>query len=158
MRQRGYPTYLILLTMSPAELALATMQESVIQDAVSPWIMVLSHCPTLESAIPSALMYSQYLQADPAFFSSEVTTQLLFRYFRTAGPLVSVRMNVEIGGGKRTATVEYWNELHANEARNARNALHKKMRNRPAFSMRTYDPRSLRCSVRHSYVCSRPWH
>ncbi len=111
--------------------------------------MTLSHSPTLTSDTTSIPILPQYLQAEPGFFK-DVTAQLLFRCFRNVGPLVSVRMNVDIGDQRRTAVVEYWKEEHANSARLLKNAMHKSLKTRPAFSLRTYDPYRLRCSVRHS--------
>lgn len=133
-----------------AEMALATMQGALVTNHTPPWKMVLSHSPTLASSTPSVSIFSQYLQTCPGFFTPDLTTQLLFRFFRPAGPLVRVRMNVNVGSQKCTAVVEYWNESHANTARLHQNALHNRMRSRPAFSLRTFDPCSLHCSVRHT--------
>lgn len=132
-----------------AEMALATMQETLIIKPMPQWTMILSHSPTLASTAPSDSMLSQYLRTDPSFFTSNMTPQLLFKCFRPAGPLVSVRMNVDVGNKERTAVVQYWNERHANSARMRKNGLHKKIQRgtRPPFSLRTFDPCILHCSV-----------
>lgn len=128
------------------------MHETVVVNSVPRWTMILSHSPILASPRPPDPILSQYLQTDPSFFTPTMTPQVLFRYFRNGGPLVSVRMNVDIGNKKRVAVVEYWDEGHANTARIKKNTLHKKLRSRPAFSLRTFDPCSLRCSVRHMHI------
>ncbi|KAI0793089.1 hypothetical protein BC629DRAFT_347750 [Irpex lacteus] len=135
-----------------AEMALATMQGALVADHTPPWKMVLSHSPSLDHPTPSAPFFPQYLQTTPAFFTPDLTPQLLFRWFRTAGPLVSVRMNVDVGSMKGTAVVEYWHESHANAARLKENALHTKTRTRPKFVLRTFDPCSLHCSVRRTHL------
>lgn len=128
------------------------MQGAVVEELVPPWTVTLSHSPTLISDTTSIPILPQYLQAEPGFFK-DVTAQLLFRCFRNVGPLVSVRMNVDIlvGDQRRTAVVEYWKEEHANSARLLKNTMHKSLKTRPAFSLRTYDPYRLRCSVRPSH-------
>lgn len=124
------------------------MHETVITNTVPQWTMILSHSPTLATPRPSDSILSQYLQTNSDFFTSKTTPQVLFKYFRKAGPLVSVRMNVDIGNKKRAAVVKYWNEKDANAARIKKNTLHSMLRSRPAFSLRTFDPHRLRYSVR----------
>ncbi|KAI0094094.1 hypothetical protein BDY19DRAFT_920801 [Irpex rosettiformis] len=130
-----------------AEMALATLQGQPFAYLNPPVTMVLSHSPTLEEAMPSNRLFPQYVKADPDFFLGEpVTAQLAFRYFRNAGPIASLRVDVDIGDQQRTVTIEYFKEEHAKKARQRKNNLHSKLRSRPKFTLTTYDPCSLHCS------------
>ncbi|KAI0088649.1 hypothetical protein BDY19DRAFT_178352 [Irpex rosettiformis] len=135
--------------MLHAEMALATLRGAPISDVDPPCTMVLSHSPTGESALPdpSSRIFPQYLKADPEFFQdSKITLQLLFKWFRTAGPIVSIRTDVGVGKEEHRIVIEYWKEEHARLAHTKRNDLHKQLRKRSAFYLRTYDPYSLHCS------------
>ncbi|KAI0088663.1 hypothetical protein BDY19DRAFT_179441 [Irpex rosettiformis] len=132
-----------------AEMALATIQGAYAAQLRPPWALVLSHSPTLEKPSPSPRLFPQYLKFEEnSFLDGTVTMDQLFRWFRVAGPLASVKMDVYVGNSQRTATVEYFREEHANFARMTTNGLHRKLRNRAKFSLRTYNPYSLRCSAR----------
>lgn len=130
-------------------MALATLQGCEILKSSSPWTMVLSHSPTLESAIPPSPLFPQFVKHNgtPLFMGKDTSPQAIFRWFRQAGPLVSVRTHVNVGYSSQAVVVQYWNEEHANKARMQKNALHAEMARYPAFEVRTFDPCNLYCAV-----------
>ncbi|KAI0698133.1 hypothetical protein BC835DRAFT_690706 [Cytidiella melzeri] len=134
-----------------AEMALATLQGATVTGPnLLPWTMVISHSCTLEAAFPSHRIFPQFVRTDlngtPGHIGAEEDPQTLFKWFRRAGPLVSVQTDVNVGYPQRAIVVEYWNEEHANLARIKKNALHEDMQHRPAFTLRTYDPHNLYCA------------
>lgn len=132
-----------------AELALATVNGTRKTWPPLAWTIRLSHSPTLEKATPSRRLLPQYTQCDSdIFFKDGLPMEIVFKWFRTAGPIVSIRKEVNLGQSPHTLVVEYWHEDHANFARMMSNALHKNLKKRPAFTLRTYDPWSIRCTVR----------
>ncbi|KAI0698131.1 hypothetical protein BC835DRAFT_691327 [Cytidiella melzeri] len=134
-------------TVFLAEMALATLQGAVVANSGPPWTMVISHSPTLEPALPTHRIFPQFVKTyGTAGHIGDESPQTVFRWFRRAGPLVSVRTNVNVGYPERVIVVEYWNEDDANWARMEKNALHEGMQHRPAFILRTYDPCSLYCA------------
>ena len=130
-------------------MALATLQGTLVTDVKPPWKMVLSHSPTLEPSLPSQRIFSQYIRLNgiPYNLTEGVTPQRVFRWFRSAGPLVSVRTNVDVGYAQRAIVLEFWNEAHAKLARKLKNAVHADLRNILEFSLRTFDPYTLHCTV-----------
>ncbi|KAI0793062.1 hypothetical protein BC629DRAFT_343333 [Irpex lacteus] len=140
--------------MPLAEKALATMHETMTVKSKPVWRMILSHSATLATPAPLDPILSQYLHTDPTFFT-KVKAQEIFQLFRQAGPLVSVRLNVDIGNNVKTAIVQYWYEDHANTARIKYTTMHKKKKQRPPFSLRTFDPCGLHCSVSCIHVSHR---
>lgn len=142
------PALSILISV-PAEMALATLQGEYVKSLLPPWGLSLSHSPTFEKATFPEPPLPQYLAAQPGFFADPtVNAQLLFRCFRNAGPLVSVQTGVNLVAQEYTAVIQYYSEDHANLARAKENMKHSRLRSRPQFSLSSYDPFSLRCSVR----------
>lgn len=130
-------------------MALATLQGSEIPGVSPPFILVLSHSPDLESALPSHRLFPQFIHADkPEHPIRNASAQDIFRWFRPAGPLVSVHVDVGIGRERRTAAVEYWDEGHANYARFNCKTLNATLKVMPALSLRTFNPLNLYCAVR----------
>ena len=78
---------------------------------------------------------------------AETSSQIVFEWFRTAGPLVSVGVNVNVGYDRPAVVVEYWDEESANRARVQKNALAAEMGRFSAFTVRTFDPCNLYCAV-----------
>lgn len=137
-----------LIVLTTAELALATQHNQPVRYVLPPVIISLSH--TLDVTEPPRIgrLFPQYVKADPGFFTKAVAAQTAFAWFRNAGPLAYVRTDVDIGDEQRTIVVEYFEEEHARFARNKTNALCKALKKRPKFTLRTYDPCTLCCSVR----------
>ena len=75
------------------------------------------------------------------------TAQKVFQWFRHAGPLVSVRVNVDIGFPERTCILEYWEEEDAQYARTHCHTLHSSLKGMQPFTLRTFNPATLLCSV-----------
>ena len=110
--------------------------------------MVLSHSPTSKDCI-SPNRFSQYVKSAEQLFQSQLdAAQLAFRCFRPAGPLATVRVDEDVGQ-RQTITIQYFEEKHARSARLRLGSLHKKLRKK-AFTLVTYDPSSLHCSVSRS--------
>jgi hypothetical protein len=137
-------------------MALVTLQGTFIPNVEPPFRMVLSHSPGLQSALPPLRLYNQYVKIDglPASIMESATCQQIFKWFRPAGPLVSVRKDVNIGYQQRATVLEYWRSEYANAARTKKNALHEDMQNMPAFTLRTFDPSNLYCAVCCLFCCS----
>jgi hypothetical protein len=134
-------------------MALATLQGATL-DVNPPYQMTLSHLPTLPPALPVNRILPQFVKVDngPGHIGEPVSSQKLFTWFRAAGPLVSVRQDVNVGYSQSAIVVEYWDEQHANFARLEKNALYEELRDRPAFVLRTYDPCNLYYAV-SSLLC-----
>lgn len=129
-------------------MALATLQGADVADLQPPWRLSLSHSPTFEKATFSKPPLPQYLATEPEFFTdSTINPQLLFRCFRNAGPLVSVQTGVDIAGQQHTAVIQYFMEKHATLARGKRNMIHSRLESCAQFSVHSYDPFSVQCSV-----------
>ncbi|KAI0698135.1 hypothetical protein BC835DRAFT_691214 [Cytidiella melzeri] len=137
-----------------AEMALATLQGTIVVNSGAPWKVVLSHSPTLQPALPPDCIFPQYVRTNstgtPGPIGGEESPQTLFKWFRRAGPLVSVRKNVNMGYPQHAIVVEYWSERDASLAQSKTNALHEDMHHRPAFTLRTYDSRNLYCAASHT--------
>lgn len=131
-----------------AEMALATLQGAALPGVHPPFILNLSHSPLLQSATPTHRLLPQFVHTDMGNHPVlDFTAQQAFQYFRQAGPLVSVHVDVDVGRGRRTCVVEYWHEEHANHARlNARMLqadTEEPPKVLPFFCLRTYDPCNL---------------
>ena len=131
-------------------MALATLQDTVVTDVNPPWKMVLSHSPTLEPTLPPQRIFSQYIRSNgiPHNPIEGSSPQAMFKRFRSVGPLVSVRTNVDIGYSQRAIVLEYWYEDDAKLARKMKNTVHTDLKDLPDFSLRTFDPCNLYCTVR----------
>ena len=130
-------------------MALATLQDTVVTDVNPPWKMVLSHSPTLEPALPPQRIFSQYIRSNgiPHNPIEGSSPQTIFKWFRSVGPLVSVRTNVDIGYSQRAIVLEFWGATHAKLARGLKNKVHADLHSIPGFTLRTFDPYTLHCTV-----------
>ncbi|KAI0088645.1 hypothetical protein BDY19DRAFT_178260 [Irpex rosettiformis] len=144
-RRRGAKRSFLFKSIFHAEMALA----------IVPWVTMsggcrvkLSHSPTMENPVPPRCPFPQYVlcESEEIFLNKNIDLEVIFRWFRTAGPLISVRIISDIGPYGRAVQLLYWTEEHANLARLKANSLHKKLQSRPTFSLRTYDPFSIRCT------------
>ncbi|KAI0811186.1 hypothetical protein BC629DRAFT_1037396 [Irpex lacteus] len=131
-----------------AEMALATLHGHLVKTAYPIWILMLSHSPTAEedSDMVFDRPFPQYMKMEPdSCLGDAFDMRSAFRCLRTAGPLVSVRVDVDVGEQQRTIVVQYFKEEHANFARQMGNALHKRLR-QCKFTLQSFDPCSLHCS------------
>lgn len=128
-------------------MALATRHGKPLPRVSPPLIIYLSHSLTSEEPPTTGRVYPQYLKARPEFFQKGITPQNVFSWFRNAGPLVSVHIDADVGDEQRTIVIEYFEEEHANVALSKTNSLCKQLKKRPKFTLQTYDPCSIHCSV-----------
>lgn len=135
---------------APAEMALATLQGTLLPRVTPPFLLDLSHSPQLDSTAPPDPLFPQYVHSDSADHPLyKASAQDIFRCFRAAGPLVSVRVNIDVGRAHPACVVEYWEEAHANHARaSCRTLCMTLAAGSPQFTLRTYDPCNLYCAVR----------
>lgn len=132
-------------------MAFTTLQGAAMDAVEPPVIFILSHSPDLAKSSPEHRLLPQFVQSDKIYHPlRSATAQQLFRWFRSAGPLASVQTDVDIGREHRTCVVEYWEEEHANHARLHCGSLTTEFKTMPAFSLRTYDPCNLYCTVSQS--------
>ncbi|EKM49815.1 uncharacterized protein PHACADRAFT_214337 [Phanerochaete carnosa HHB-10118-sp] len=127
-------------------MALATMQGVTVPNVQPPWVLTLSHTASLDSALPRDPLCAQFIKAGAAGGIHGLhlaTAQQIFRWFRTAGPLVSVRTNVDVGYKHRTCVLEYWDEEDANYARLHCREFHFTLQRMEPFSLRTFAPHSV---------------
>ncbi len=144
--------YWLFAEVDLAEMALATLQGQSVPDIYPPWSMILSHSPTLDSASPNGPRYPLYVfkGSSPANIMEGSSAQMVFRWFRSVGPLVSARSDVTMGKLQVATTIEYWNSIHGEIARFKTNNIHEDLQQLPRFGLRFYSPCSLRCSVRYN--------
>lgn len=129
-------------------MALATLQGTAIPGLDPPASLVLSHSPTLARPSPLDRLFPQFISVDkPDHPILSANASDIFRWFRKAGPLVSVDVRVNIGREHLASVVEYWEEGHADVARLNRRILHTDLERMPPFTLRTYDPCNLYCAV-----------
>ncbi|KAI0088650.1 hypothetical protein BDY19DRAFT_178517 [Irpex rosettiformis] len=74
---------LLFPTLFQAEMALATLQGHIITRVNPVWEMVLSHSPTLESALPLSPLFPQFVKSNgsPLSMGNDTTPQTLFKWF-----------------------------------------------------------------------------
>lgn len=147
-----------------AESALVTLNGDYVLDPRSPshkWQLNLSHNAKNDSTYPRTRNLPQFLfildGLDPNTSNVQDTNhpfrdglsprQAIFKLFRRAGPLVSIRVGVEIGIGPPTTVVEYWNAKDAEYATKHLPYLHRSMKGMRPFILRTFDPCKLYCAV-----------
>lgn len=130
-------------------MALATLQDALVPGVSPPWRLSLTYSSELKSSLPQERLFPQFIKSavTPHPALDDANPQTLFRIFRNAGPLVSVRVGVNVGYPQPSAVVEYWNEEHANYARKQKQSLHETTRDSPPFLLRTFDPCNLYCAV-----------
>ncbi|GJE92589.1 hypothetical protein PsYK624_087440 [Phanerochaete sordida] len=131
-----------------AEMALATMHKTILRNVEPFWLLRLSASWDGKETLPDDPLFPQFVQTyeehHPLHYYN---AQELFRYFRNAGPLVSVERAVDIGHETTTCVVQYWNEEHANFARLNAGSLAPDSDQRtsplPSFTLRAYNPYNL---------------
>ena len=130
-------------------MALATLQDTIVPDISPPARLRLSHSPNHDPPYPTVRILRQFARSaatpHPLLYSSSIQT--LFRWFRSAGPLVSIAKDVDIGYPETVISLEYWYGEHANAARIRENQVHSELSSSPEFTLRTYDPCNLYCAV-----------
>lgn len=123
-----------------AEMALATLQGVPVPNVRPPWVLMLSHSASLDSALPTEPLCAQFVKAGASGGIHGLhlaTTQQIFRWFRAAGPLVSVRTNLDVGYSHRTCVLEYWHAEDADFARRRCHGFHATLRKMEPFTLRT---------------------
>lgn len=149
------PLTLIVATSSAtysqqaAEMALATLQNIEIPGVEPPYSLQLSHSPQIAPSVPSKPLFPQYVKSKILNHPIQLCTpQKLFQWFRHAGPLVYVRVGVDLGFAERTCIFEYWDDVHAAYAQTHCRSLHTSLRGMKPFFLRIIVPTNLTCSVR----------
>ena len=130
-------------------MALATLQGAEVPGILPLYRMTLSHASTLSSSVPQDRLFPQYFKgsAQAHTLLATVPAQEVFMWFRKAGPLVSVRVNVMIGAYS-TCVIEYWEESQARYAWIHCRMMHPALSAfKPSFELHTYDPYTLSCTV-----------
>lgn len=140
-------------------MALATLSGVEITGIGPPWTLLLSHSPLLKPTTPNSPILPLYVR--PASDGSKtderawhsVNAQDVFSWFRHAGPLLSVRTNVNLGHDSTVCLVEYWKPEHARHARQTGRSLHPTLLSTMTpFALRVYDPWNLHCCVSDSTI------
>ncbi|KIP03989.1 hypothetical protein PHLGIDRAFT_494959 [Phlebiopsis gigantea 11061_1 CR5-6] len=81
-----------------AEMALATLNGLPVPDMDPPWNLALSHTDSLENALPTEPLCAQFVKVPGGTHPLlNASAQEAFEWFRSAGPLVAVRTNVNVG-------------------------------------------------------------
>lgn len=132
--------------LDPAEMALATLQGEYVPDLVPSWKLSLSPSPTLEYQIPSSS------RRDRPFYVQSITNpqsphelaqrspQEIFKLFRSAGPLLSVRSGSVPGFLNPICVLDYWSKDHAKYARDNCQTLHFALVDLMPFTLVSYTP------------------
>lgn len=133
-----------------AEMAVATMQGLILADGGQAWTLRVSHSASLASPTPkeSERILPQFVKSSTRRFLGSQNAQAAFALFRKAGPLVSVRVNVEAVDKHPTCVVEYWNEDHARAAQNkVLMPINTNTQPNNSATLQAYSPYDLFCSV-----------
>ncbi len=140
-----------------AEMALATLQGAPIPGLAAPSLTLsLSHSPTLEEPVPEKPILPQFAKtATGKYRVQTANAQQAFTWFRHAGPLVTVRVNVDVGYSHFTCVLEFWEASHAITAAKAVKDISESIHEQ--FTLQTFDPFNLYCAVSchtvlHSFV------
>ena len=132
-----------------AEMALATLPGTKVQGVEPPWFLNLWATSALTPSMPvkPLLPLFFYLKREWTM-SHSVDAQTIFQWFRRAGPVLAVHLNVDIGYEQPACLVEYYLPEHLQAARRAGVSIHHDVVNavRPPF--RVIDPWNLYCAVR----------
>ena len=107
-----------LISCTPAEMALATLNGVPVPDLEPPWTLTLSHNSSLDSPFPSSPLCPQCAKftmdsEDPDHPLQHATAQQIFNWFRVVGPLVYVQKDVNVGYPSLTCVIQYWQEEDA---------------------------------------------
>lgn len=132
-------------------MALATLQGAEVPGSNPPFFLEMCSSPDSIRAAPSRPLSPLYIkysghetQVHP---TQQASAQDIFTWFRRAGPLVSVRVNEDLGWPHPTCVLQYWQIPHAQYARLNCNTLHPALGGMPPFALRVYHPRNLYCAV-----------
>ena len=130
-------------------MALATLQGATVPGQSPPFALTLSHSPSLDAPYSSHRLLPQFVKGSASSYHTlyGASAQDLFSWFRSAGPLASVQANVKVGHAHPTCILEYWDEKHAQYARENCRMMHPELAQMKPFSLRTFDPSSLFCAV-----------
>lgn len=129
-------------------MALATMSGMQVPDVNPPWHLVLSHSPSLVETLPKVPVLPFFLRQtdNEQPFRMKHDAQAVFCWFRRAGPLVSVRLDVDVGYEGRACVVQFWHDQHAVYARSLGLEIHPFTRTLN-FDLQVYNPWNLYCAV-----------
>ena len=98
-------------------MALATLRDTVVRGELPPWNLTLSHSLTEDLPMPETTLLPLYTSPCHDNMDKTAYAQTIFRWFRRAGPLYSLTMDVDIGYDDRVCVIEYWKEEHLRFAR-----------------------------------------
>ena len=131
-------------------MALATLQGATVRVENSTYSLSLSHSPTLQRNLPQNSPYPQFIEgeADGHHLLHNASPQDIFKWFRHAGPLMSVNAGVRVGRNLTTCVIQYWDAVQAEYAERNCCTMNPELDNMAPFTLRTYDPCKLLCSVR----------
>lgn len=138
------------LKVAPAEMALATLQGVQIPGAFPPLRLVLSHTADPEQMGSQSTLYPQFIKfsdANKPHILRNTSAQEVFRWFRNAGPLASVKVAEDVGNSQKTCILQYYKEEHARFAQSKCNLIHSALKSTGEFSLRTFIPNCLIISV-----------
>ncbi len=132
-------------------MALATLQGMPVPGLSPPWSLALSHSPFLQEPLPERPLLPLFVKTDVATHAVLIANaQTVFTWFRATGPLVTVRVGVDVGYAHPTCVLEYWEEQHAQTARLRGQDISMFTRGTMPFTLRVFDPLKLYCAV--SYI------
>ncbi|GJE92500.1 hypothetical protein PsYK624_086540 [Phanerochaete sordida] len=143
-----------------AELALATLPGAPVQGlpAESPWPLALftSAYPSHNDQPAESWALPQYVVGERLqdLAQADKTAFALFSAFRSAGPLVSLRQNWDIGRGGPVSAVRYWYREHAEAAATAVLPTLCQCFYRSA-SLKTYDPCTILVTNLERYITAK---
>lgn len=132
--------------VASAEMALATLQGVDVPNVSPPFRLALSHTAELDQTDPQDTLYSQFVKLrDPnkPHVLQDATAQEVFRWFRNAGPLASVKVEQDVGYPQKTCVIRYYKEEHARFAQSKCNLIHSVMKITEVFTLRTFMPNHL---------------
>jgi hypothetical protein len=106
-------------------MALATLQGMIVPETNPPLALTLSHSHVLLSAAPPSPLFPQFVYVTdmehPLFSAS---AQDIFKWFRSAGPLAEIHVNLDVNRRGLVCVLQYWDEDHAKYAQNNCCKLH----------------------------------
>ena len=138
-----------LIQPSKAEMALATLNGLPIPGLEPPWALTLSHAYSLDNPFPKVVVCGQgVVHSTKDHPIRSASAQDLFSWFRVAGPLVSVRTNVDVGYRNPTFVIQYWEEKHAQFALRKARHMHDSLKNMAPFMLHTVAPWAVAVKVR----------
>ena len=134
-----------------AEMALATLVGTRVPGVEPPWFLNLWATPALTPSMPKKpLLPLFFFLKREWLISHSLDAQTVFQWFRRAGPVLAVHLNVDIGYEQPACLVEYYLPEHQQAARKAGISIHRDVVDavRPPF--RVIDPWNLYCVVRRT--------